>query len=182
MFAELGEYSQNMLIEAFWIEYPELGSRSKSSPKNQQCAVFSPLWLSYCTTETTAMIVTIGNNSGFVYQATILASNSRLETTTKSGRLHFEQLRCRGNNCKLETTTRSGRLYYQQLRFLRSKVLQVGLTARSGRLHFEQLQYWLSISVHWRSSLGHDDCTSNSYSFCVVTASWIDHYVRATAL
>ena len=40
MFAELGEYSQNMLSEAFWTpnialsqfdEYPELGSQSKSS-------------------------------------------------------------------------------------------------------------------------------------------------------
>ena len=41
MFAELGEYSQNMLSEAFWTpnisssqfdEYSQLGSRSKSSP------------------------------------------------------------------------------------------------------------------------------------------------------
>ena len=41
MLAELGEYSQNMLSEAFWTlnidslqfdEYPELGSQNKGSP------------------------------------------------------------------------------------------------------------------------------------------------------
>ena len=54
MFAErLGEYSQNMLSEAFWTPntvssqfdgYPELGSRSKSSP-NKEPAMFAELFL-----------------------------------------------------------------------------------------------------------------------------------------
>ena len=47
MFAELGEYSQNMVSEAFWTpnidssqfdEYPELGSKANDRPiKNQLC-------------------------------------------------------------------------------------------------------------------------------------------------